>query len=144
MRFFQELLNVFGFNPGWFGSKRPNTDWGKAWWLDETAFSECSQSIGELYAKYKDELRCTKSECSSKKFHLVGGNERFRLRCAKSCCKTNYGEAAIRRMIKDLEEAARLSEEVDAVEKGVEGLGGEGYGGGKVKRKRMIVEDSDE
>jgi hypothetical protein len=102
---FRDLLNNFGWNPGWFGRKTPVTTAAGAWWLNGPAAApfngqDDEVSIELLYAQWKHRLGCL---CGRSKFHEIGGPGRFRLRCAGApACTKCYGPEVVRDMIQDL------------------------------------------
>jgi hypothetical protein len=96
---YRDVLNAFGFNPGWFGSQRPTTETQNAWWLEGANRSNDlpTQSLPTLFNLYKDRLKC--EACGHNKFHTVGGRQGFRLRCAKyPYCKASYREHKLKEM----------------------------------------------
>jgi hypothetical protein len=122
---YRDILNSFGYNPGWFGQKAPVTDPARAWWLPRpasvvatttttttsvpstsnrpvaTVVAPGQANIYQLYEQYKGLLRCS---CGNNKLHSVGGKKELRLRCSRyPQCKETYREGRLRMMVAGLQ-----------------------------------------
>ncbi|KAI8817892.1 uncharacterized protein EV422DRAFT_570367 [Fimicolochytrium jonesii] len=120
---FRDVLNAFGFNPGWRKRQAPTITKDGAWWLSPEAGlppaveQDPRAELEELYSQYGAQLRC---ECGGSIFHKVGGKKEFRLRCARythALCSETWRANQIRDRIEEVIRVHREAEDREAQER---------------------------
>lgn len=93
---YRDVMNAFGYNPGWRGRLAPITNLEEAWWsansqeTEEILVENTKEDVSALYEKYKTDLRC---DDGHEGFHKVGEKGRFRVRCSDyPRCKVSWSK----------------------------------------------------
>ena len=99
---FRDVLNAFGFNPGWFGYYLPILKWEHAWWHNVVVPlpPNFDNDMQALYDEFGHKLTCNK--CGTKKIYCMRSSGRFRGRCANRRCMRVYPEEIFRAMLDGL------------------------------------------